>query len=61
MIKVNSDVCIGCGLCYSTMPDVFSGNDEGLAVANNEAYNDSMKDSLDEVIAACPTSAISYE
>ena len=30
---VNEDVCIGCGLCAETCPEVFSLRDDGYAEA----------------------------
>ena len=30
---VNEDVCIGCGLCISTVPEVFEVNADGKAEA----------------------------
>lgn len=31
--SVDKDTCIGCGLCPATCPEVFSLEDDGLAVA----------------------------
>ena len=33
MKYVVNDSCIGCGFCAGTCPEVFSMNDEGIAVA----------------------------
>ena len=30
-VKVNPDVCIGCGACQAIAPDVFEINDDGIA------------------------------
>ena len=32
-VTVKKDVCIGCGLCTSTAPEVFAFGDDGLAEA----------------------------
>ena len=47
---VNEDVCIGCGLCAETCPEVFSLRDDGFAEAAPETAAEAMD--------ACPTSAI---
>lgn len=58
-VKVEQDICIGCGLCTSTVCDVFCMNDSGKA----ETYSDvseSEKDAVQEAIDACPVEAISW-
>ena len=30
-VKVNKDLCIGCGACQALVPDVFEIGDDGLA------------------------------
>ncbi|MDD2487803.1 MAG: ferredoxin [Candidatus Gracilibacteria bacterium] len=56
--KVNNN-CIGCGACVSISPDVFFFNENGLSEAlildSYEGKN------IDDCIAACPVSAISWE
>lgn len=61
MVKVNRDLCIGCGACQAYVPDVFEIDDEGLATVTN---SDAVKDNLDDVkeaIENCPTSAIEMD
>ena len=53
-------MCIGCGLCEGTCPEVFRMNDEGKA----EAYADTTDENHDAVMEAidgCPVSAIREE
>lgn len=55
--KVNEN-CIGCGLCNSTCPDVFSMTEEGLAVAIEGDVAADKEASAQEALANCPASAI---
>lgn len=53
-IKVDKDLCIGCGACAAYCPDTFKIDDDGLAIAIKSEVND-------DVISAaenCPTDAI---
>ncbi len=52
---VDKDVCVGCGLCTSTAPDVFQMTDEGTA----EAYAEGEAAAIEQAIDDCPVSAIS--
>ncbi len=56
MVKVNKDLCIGCGLCTSLAPTVFEFDDDGKAkVVLDDA------DAAAEAVASCPVSAITAE
>lgn len=55
-VNVNKDVCIGCGLCVGSLPEVFEFGDDGKAqvlagVATDEA-------AVKEAATNCPVSAI---
>ncbi len=55
---VNPDLCIGCGLCVSIVPEVFQLNADGIS----EVYALTPEDKRDEVYEAvdsCPVKAIS--
>lgn len=54
---VDQDVCIGCGLCASTCPEVFEMNDEEKAEAVADT-TDENRDGVMEAIENCPVSAI---
>lgn len=54
---VDQDVCIGCGLCASTCPEVFEMNDEGKAEAVADTTDENREGVL-EAIENCPVSAI---
>ncbi|HOO23025.1 MAG TPA: ferredoxin [Clostridia bacterium] len=57
---VIQDKCISCGLCESICPDVFTMNEEGKAVAYNEATGEVVT-TAEEAMASCPTEAIEKE
>ncbi len=54
-VTVDADACIGCGLCVSSLPDVFAFDDEGKSVV----IADADESAVDDVIASCPVAAIS--
>ncbi|NLL56698.1 MAG: ferredoxin [Clostridiales bacterium] len=49
--------CISCGLCISICPDVFCYDEEGIAVAYNEATGE-VANLAQEAMESCPTEAI---
>ena len=57
--KVNEN-CIGCGLCNSICPEVFTMTDEGVATAKNEIATD-LEDSVHKAADSCPVDAIEVE
>lgn len=54
-VTVDADACIGCGLCISSMPEVFAFDDEGKSVVIADADEGAAND----VVASCPVGAIS--
>lgn len=58
--KVDPDMCIGCGLCAGTVPEVFEMNADGKAEAL-DTVTDENQDSVQEAIDSCPSNAISWE
>ena len=50
--------CIGCGLCASTCPEVFSMNDAGTAVAIEGEVDEANLESAAEACSGCPVAAI---
>ena len=57
-LKVNSDICIGCGLCVSQNEEYFEFNDEGLSKAKKEIVDENDKKDLLNIVESCPVSAI---
>ena len=60
-LKVNSDICIGCGLCVSQNEEYFEFNDEGLTKAPKEIVDENDKKDLLNIVESCPVSAIVIE
>ncbi len=54
------DNCIGCWACAAICGEVFEINDEGRAVVTQWVDLNST-DCIDDAIAACPVSSISYK
>ena len=60
-VKVNQDVCIGCGACHAIAPDVFEINDAGVAEAiHQDAIKEELVEDAKDALEGCPVSAI-YE
>ncbi len=65
-VKVNKDVCIGCGACTAIASDVFSFDEDNLAKANEEnndidKMDNETKNDVMDALEGCPTSAIVIE
>lgn len=52
--------CIGCGLCPSMCPDVFTMNGEGVAVAKDE-IEPQLEGMVQEAAESCPVNAIEVQ
>lgn len=52
-VKVNPDLCAGCGACVGSYPDVFEFDDDGHAKA--------IVDEVDSLDFECPFGAIEVE
>lgn len=59
-IKVDKEKCAGCGTCWSMFPELFEAGDDGKSEVKSSDY-EAHSYSPDEVIAVCPTGAISVE
>ncbi|MGN0975868.1 MAG: ferredoxin [Gemmiger sp.] len=53
-----NDACIGCGLCVSTCPEVFSLTEAGNARAVNEPVDEPLLQSAMRAQDGCPVDAI---
>lgn len=59
-VYVESESCIGCGLCVSLCPDVFKMNDSGKSeVKTNELS--SLESEVKQCAESCPVNAIKIE
>ena len=61
ILKVNSDICIGCGLWVSQYEEYFEFNDEGLSKAKKDIVEEKDKKELLNIVESCPVSAIIIE
>ncbi|MRR11016.1 ferredoxin [bacterium] len=58
---VDRDLCIGCGLCEDTCPEVFRLEDDGIAVVINEDPGPELYGAVRDSADLCPVEAISIE
>ncbi|HHX63091.1 MAG TPA: ferredoxin [Epulopiscium sp.] len=58
---VDKDTCIGCELCPDICPEIFSMEDDGLAVAQDIEISDEILESAKEAESSCPVEAIRVE
>ncbi|HEX7715161.1 MAG TPA: ferredoxin [Bacillota bacterium] len=56
--KVDQDLCISCGLCVSSCPDVFSWGDDEKAEAHNAGITNDNESCVQDAAESCPTDAI---
>lgn len=57
-VKVNKDLCIGCGACAAIAPDVFELDEERLSYAKVEEIPADVSEDVQDAIEGCPTEAI---
>lgn len=55
---VDADLCIGCGLCEDTCPEVFRLGDEGIAIVIDEDPPAETYSDIEGAAELCPTAAI---
>lgn len=58
-VKVDEDVCLGCGLCQSLYPEVFELGTDGHSHVKKGVKIDEAK--LKEIMSHCPASGIYIE
>lgn len=58
-LKVNKNICIGCGACQAVAPEVFEIDDDGLAKAIDAEIKEELIDDALDAKDGCPVDAIS--
>ncbi len=59
-IKVDEELCTGCGICADICPEVFEMQDDLSVVKTSEASGE-IADKVKEAQESCPTEAITSE
>lgn len=59
-LKVNKDKCIGCGMCVSTLSEVFDFDEDGQAKVIETPVKEENEEKAAELASdnGCPTGAI---
>lgn len=57
-VIVDQDLCISCGLCVETCPDIFDWNDDGKADVQVDPVPADREDCAKEAMENCPVDAI---
>lgn len=60
-VKVNKDVCIGCGACQAICEEVYQIGEDGLAEVIVEEVSKENEESAIDALENCPTGAIVEE
>ena len=58
--KVNAELCVGCGLCVSTCPDIFEMKDD-KAVTKTDVVSAQAEETCRQAKDDCPVEAIIIE
>lgn len=56
---VDRDLCIGCGLCEDTCPEVFAIGEDGIAYVIDEQPAPETYPDIEACVELCPVAAIS--
>ena len=59
-VKLDKELCIGCGLCEENLPEIFITGDYTAELKKTDVP-DEMREKLEETIEDCPTDAISID
>ena len=59
-VKVNQNICIGCGACFGSYPEFFEMDDNGLAKEKENLTEEQLEEAK-EAIDLCPVGAIQEE
>jgi ferredoxin len=59
-VKVNKDVCVGCGACTAICAEIFALGDDGLAEVVAPVTDDVIA-GVEDAQASCPVGAIEID
>ena len=57
-LKVNQNVCIGCGACQAICPNAFEIDDNGYATTIVDEISEEIKEDAIDAKEGCPVGAI---
>ena len=61
-VKIDEELCTGCGLCEETCPDIFKmDEDKDVASVIKTDYDEYDEECIQEAAESCPSEAISTE
>lgn len=60
-VDVDQELCISCGACIDTCPDVFEWNDDEKARSSVEEVPSDLEEQAHDAVESCPTSAITED
>ena len=60
-IKVDQDMCIGCGMCLDICPEIFKLNSDDKSECTVDEIPDNLKEKAKDACDICPVDAISEE
>ncbi|MCL6449012.1 MAG: ferredoxin [Armatimonadetes bacterium] len=60
-VEVDQELCISCGACIDTCPEVFEWNEDDKAKSIVDEVPSDFEEQAHEAVESCPTSAIKEE
>jgi ferredoxin len=61
-VRVDEELCTGCGLCEETCPDIFKLDEEkDIAILVKKDYDEYDEECIQEAVESCPSEAIITE
>lgn len=58
-VNIDPDACMGCGVCGTIAPELFSLGDEGYAITLLDPAPEQYRDLVQQAVDECPEEAIS--
>jgi ferredoxin len=61
-VRIDEELCTGCGLCEETCPDIFKmDEDKDIAILIKTDYDEYDEECIQEALESCPSEAIITE